>query len=434
MDTASPDRDLPYYTGPLTSDQLSALTVLADLANMQAAETITPLPGASPYTGLRTGDRLDALETEMAAVIAASRPVVRPAAEIAVLIPAHNEAASIAETIRSLRGQTLPASSITVVCDNCTDNTGEIAWSLGVNVLVTQGNTARKAGALNQALPRVLPDLAPHDLVLMMDADSQLSPGWIASAVEALTSDRRLGGVCGTYLGINEKGILRQLQRNEFVRATRLVPRRASLWVLSGTGTMFRVQVLREVARQRGRAIPGTLGEFYNSRSITEDYEITLALKTLGWRCIAPPGCTASTEIMPTWKALFRQRLRWQSGTLTALRNYGVTRATWSNWARQVFFYLRYAAQVACWVIIGASLAVHPSLHMPAWVTGMLALIYAERVITVRRAGMQGVLLAALLIPEWIYGMFDGLYLTRALLHEFADGELAWGHLEPSDG
>ena len=352
---------------------------------------------------------------------------------ITVLIPAHNEATSIAETIISLRKQTLPPASITVVCDNCTDNTAEIARSTGVSVMATVGNKDRKAGALNQALRKMLPAMNPDDLVLMMDADSQLSRTWIASALAALTADRRLGGVCGTYLGVSDKGILPQLQRNEFVRASRLVPRKAALWVLSGTGTMFRVQVLREVARQRGRSLPGTPGEYYNSASITEDYEMTLAIKTLGWRCIAPPGCTASTEIMPTWPALFRQRLRWQSGTLTALRNYGVTPVTRSNWAKEVFFYLRYFSQVACWVIIGTSLAAHPSLQMPPWVIGILGLIYAERVFTVRKAGWRGILLAALLFPEWAYGMFDGLYLMRALYQEFAGGELSWGHLGSAD-
>jgi hypothetical protein len=66
---------------------------------------------------------------------------------------------------------------------------------------------------------------------------------------------------------------------------------------------------------------------------------------------------------------------------------------------------------------------------MPLWVIDMLGLIYAERVITVRKAGWRGILLAALLFPEWAYGMFDGLYLMRALYQEFAGGELSWGHL-----
>jgi poly-beta-1,6-N-acetyl-D-glucosamine synthase len=352
---------------------------------------------------------------------------------VTVLIPAHNEAASIGHTLSSLQGQAHLPDDVIVVCDNCTDNTAEIAAWCGARVLTTVGNTARKAGALNQALRLILPHLQGDDLVLLMDADSQLSTGWITSAVAALQADRKLGGVCGTYLGINEKGILRQLQRNEFVRASRLVPRRAGLWVLSGTGTMFRARVLREVARERGRSLSGIPGEHYNSQSITEDYEITLALKTLGWRCIAPPGCTASTEIMPTWRHLFRQRLRWQSGTLTALRHYGVTRVTWSNWARQVFFYLRYLAQLICWVIIGASLAEHPRLSMPPWVIVMLSVIYAERLITVRRAGIKGIVLAALLFPEWCYGMFDGLYLIRALITEFRGGSVSWGHLGSGD-
>src|ERR1700750_1169455 len=98
---------------------------------------------------------------------------------ITVLIPAHNEAATIAQTIRSLRQQSIPVASITVVCDNCTDDTAQIAEALGVNVMVTTRNTARKAGALNQALERVLPTLSANDLVLTMDADSALSQCWL---------------------------------------------------------------------------------------------------------------------------------------------------------------------------------------------------------------------------------------------------------------
>ena len=78
----------------------------------------------------------------------------------------------------------------------------------------------------------------------------------------------------GTYTGEDGPGLLRQLQRNEFVRASRLVRRRYDLWVLSGTGTMFRVSALREVARERCRSLPGVPGEYYDSSSITEDYEI----------------------------------------------------------------------------------------------------------------------------------------------------------------
>ncbi len=352
---------------------------------------------------------------------------------VIVIIPAHDEAASIGRTLRSLYAQTRRPDKIIVVCDNCSDATAEVSARHGAHVMATVGNTARKAGALNQALDRVLPGLGRRDLVLVMDADSQLCGDWVRCAADALRRERRLGGVCGTYTGEATPGLLAQLQRNEFVRATRLVPRRAALWVLSGTGTMFRVPVLREVARERGQRIPGRRGEYYSSTSITEDYEITLALKTLGFRCLAAPGCAAETELMPTWRYLFRQRLRWQSGTLTALRIYGFTRATWGNCTRQAFFYVRYCAQMACWAIIGYSLAAHPGVRMPMWVLGMLAVVYLERIVTVRKAGVKGILLAVLLFPEWCYGMFDGLYLFQALRIEVTGRDPSWGHVVRED-
>jgi cellulose synthase/poly-beta-1,6-N-acetylglucosamine synthase-like glycosyltransferase len=351
------------------------------------------------------------------------------AGRVIVLIPAHNEAASISETISSLRRQTRPPDEVIVVSDNSSDATDARSMLHGAKVFVTAGNTARKAGALNQALRQILPGLAREDLVLIMDADSQLAPGWIRCATDALARDPEVGGVSGTYTGEDGPGLLRQLQRNEFVRASRLVRRRADLWVLSGTGTMFRVPVLREVARERGRQLPGAPGEYYNSTSITEDYEITLALKTLGYRCLCPPGCTALTELMPTWQHLFRQRLRWQSGTLTALRRYGFTQATWTNWVRQAFYYGRYCSQIACSVILIYSLIARFGFNIPGWVLGMLLTIYLERVITARGAGRQGLLIAALLLPEWLYGMFDGLYLFQALNHQLTHRDVSWNHV-----
>ncbi len=122
---------------------------------------------------------------------------------------------------------------------------------------------------------------------------------------------------------------------------------------------------------------------------------------------------------MPTWRHLFQQRLRWQSGMLAALRRYGITRATWTHWARQAFFYGRYCSQLACWTIIAWSLVTHPELTIPPWVLGMTLAIHLERVVTAWKAGPKGIILAALLFPEWWYGMFDGLYLLQALRREF---------------
>jgi biofilm PGA synthesis N-glycosyltransferase PgaC len=347
---------------------------------------------------------------------------------ITVLIPAHNEAATIGQTIRSLRGQTIPVASITVVCDNCTDDTAWIAESLGVNVMATTRNTARKAGALNQALARVLPTLGADDLVLTMDADSSLSPGWLELASRTLRLDRRVGAVCGAFLGEPGGGILGQIQRNEYFRYARIIQRRWQALVLSGTGTLFRVGVLRQVARERGLSLPGIPGQYYSHASITEDDEMTLAVKTLGWKCLSVARCETTTEVMPTVKALWTQRMRWQKGTLGDLHAYGLTKVTRSYWLRQAGLYGGFAVSYACLFIMIAALLTWPGVSV-VWTAGVLSVTLIERMWTVRRAGWRGILLAAVIVPEGLYALWQGWLFFAAAVASLQRREIAWGHL-----
>ena len=144
---------------------------------------------------------------------------------LTAIIPAHNEAGSVAATIRSLRRQSRVPDRLLVVCDNCTDDTADVATLNGAEVMRTVGNTAKKAGALNQALTRLLPYLCDNDQVLVMDADSHLNPAWLAAATDALCREQAGGAVCGVFLGEPGGGLVSQLQRNEYVRYARQVGR-----------------------------------------------------------------------------------------------------------------------------------------------------------------------------------------------------------------
>src|SRR4026208_693630 len=73
--------------------------------------------------------------------------------KITLIVPAYNEADSIAHTIASLLNQTLSPSEIIVVDDCSTDVTGDVARSLGVTVLRPPKNRGSKAGAQTYALP-----------------------------------------------------------------------------------------------------------------------------------------------------------------------------------------------------------------------------------------------------------------------------------------
>ncbi len=353
---------------------------------------------------------------------------VSPTAAVTVFIPAHNEAATIGATLASLRNQTMLPARIIVVADNCTDETALIAAANGAGVFTTHGNTAKKAGALNQALTRVLPELPPRDLVLVMDADSLLSSDWLRASSQRLADWPKVGAVCGVFLGEPGAGLVGQLQRNEYWRYARTVQRRPQAPVLSGTGTLFRVSALREVARERGRRLPGRPGEFYSSLSITEDDEITLALKTLGHRCMPALGCHTTTEVMPTWRDLWTQRVRWQRGALGDLSAYGFSKVTGPYWLRQAGIYAGLLASLFCWVVIVAAFTHQPGFNW-AWTAGILGVNFAERLWTVRHARWQGMLLSALMMPEFGYDVFRmGVFIWSAVA-AIARFEIAWGHL-----
>jgi poly-beta-1,6-N-acetyl-D-glucosamine synthase len=387
------------------------------------------LPKGSPADRTSVRARYPALEALRGMV--QEEPSAAPRSglpRITVLIPAHNEAASIGQTIRSLRRQTIPVSSITVVCDNCTDDTAQIAEALGVNVMVTTLNTARKAGALNQALARVLPTLSADELLLTMDADSSLSPGWLELASRTLRLDPQVGAVCGAFLGEPGAGIIGQLQRNEYFRYARIIQRRWQALVLSGTGTLFRVGVLRQVARERGLSLPGIPGQCYSHASITEDDEMTLAVKALGWKCLSMARCETTTEVMPTVKALWTQRMRWQKGTLGDLHAYGLTKMTFSYWLRQAGLYGGFAVSYACLFILIGALLILPEFNL-AWTAGVLSVTLIERTWTVRRAGWRGILLAAVIVPEGLYALWQGWLFFAAAVASLQRREIAWGHL-----
>ena len=83
-----------------------------------------------------------------------SPPVPAPLTtrDVAVLIPAHNEALVLEESLRSIMAL-VPRDNVHVVSDGSTDATVEIARRSGARVIETQENVG-KAGALEEAIGR----------------------------------------------------------------------------------------------------------------------------------------------------------------------------------------------------------------------------------------------------------------------------------------
>lgn len=337
---------------------------------------------------------------------------------IVALIPAHNEASWIEAVVANLYGQTCPPGRVVVISDNSTDDTVTLARKAGAEVWESVDNHDKKAGALNQALARLLEELSDTDYVFIQDADTLPVPRWLETAL-AWAADHPDAVISGRYASPpTGKSMLRIVQENEFARDGRVINRRGNRTrIVVGTSALFPVSMLRTIIRARlDGTLPGPrVGTVYSTASITEDFELTLALKTLGFATLSPPQCDAVTDVMPTLKGLWRQRIRWQRGAFTDLHTYGLNKLTaWyymaqASWCFGMLTVLLIAVQIA--LVVSTTGHFSPA---PIWI-GTLPLFIAHRILTVRRTGAKGMLVAATLIPETAYDFFRyGVYLTCA--------------------
>jgi cellulose synthase/poly-beta-1,6-N-acetylglucosamine synthase-like glycosyltransferase len=345
---------------------------------------------------------------------------------VVAVLPANNEEDEIEAAIRSLREQESSPDLIVVIADNCTDGTRQKAKAAGAIVFETVGNVHKKAGALNQVLDLLLPELRDEDAVLVMDADSRLAPTFLAEALRRLRDG--VGGVGGVFTGRSGGGFVGMLQRNEYARYARDVARlKGKVLVLTGTATLFSVRTLRHVVWARAEGLlPGGSAQVYDTNVLTEDNELTLALLHLGYRVISPRGCRLTTEVMTTWRDLYRQRLRWKRGAIENLRDYGLTRVTARYWGRQLFTFLGIVVTLTYLLTLGWSLAANGSLDLrPLWlaVTGIFVV---ERVVTVRARGPVQMALAATLLVEMSFDIFLQAVHLRAIWDALMNNERKW--------
>jgi poly-beta-1,6-N-acetyl-D-glucosamine synthase len=351
---------------------------------------------------------------------------------ITALIPAHNEAESIVDTVHSLQMQTLPPTTILVIADNCTDDTVSLARDAGAEVYETMGNVDKKAGALNQVLDLLLPDLGSDDFVLVMDADTALGPEFLSTATSRLQDDATLGACGGSFYAKNEDTLVQVVQGNEYARYVREICRRkgARANVLTGAGSLFRASVLSEVAAARDAGtIPGT--GVYKQDALTEDNELTLAVKTLGYSVVSPLACSIYTDAPSTTKELYAQRLRWRRGALEDLKSYGLTKTTAPYFGKMIWSVVVSILSFIYLVLVfrlytgGASF-----IFSPFW-TGVFVVYVADRWWTIRHRSGRAQMAALILPIEIAYDLFQQAVLGRALWDFAFRTEQRWVHTTP---
>jgi len=165
------------------------------------------------------------------------------AGPLTVLVPAYNEEKSIADTIHSLRTQTVRPDEIIVIDDCSSDDTGRIARALGVTVCRPPRNTGSKAGAQNFALPWVR-----TPFVMAIDADTSLAPDAIERLRHAFT-DPDIAAACGFVLPRHVRTLWERGRYIEYLFAFTFYKQIQNYYekplIASGCFSMYRTELLR---------------------------------------------------------------------------------------------------------------------------------------------------------------------------------------------
>jgi cellulose synthase/poly-beta-1,6-N-acetylglucosamine synthase-like glycosyltransferase len=344
---------------------------------------------------------------------------------VVVLIPAHNEAASIADTIEAVLAQDRLPDDVVVIPNGCVDATADIARRYGVTVLELPRLEHKKSEALNTAWHRYASDA---DLVVCLDADTVLPPNAIADWSQEFLRDaeRRTEGVRSLPLGGSSSkftmrggDFLTRLQRFEFARWTDTALQRGWTSVLAGTGCAISGEALRAVASRSDREGPWV----YTSQ--VEDFELTYVIRQLGYRCQVSPTVRAYTDSMKTVRSLMGQRMKWQVGTVEDLWSIGVNRLTLLDWWQQVAgLFAAFARTLWLAVIVGLVLTDQFRFIWIWWVLPILFVAVEVRAaLRIPHRDRLDVVLALLIIPSEIFAWLRATWFTRAWL-EFLMGKI----------
>lgn len=266
-----------------------------------------------------------------------------PVDRVSVIVPAHNEAMGITSTLQSVHASTYPHMEIVVVDDGSRDGTSNVVrrYAAETPLEVVGGYNARqprtgeiqrrymrvplrraplyvvqqsnkgKAAAMNNAIENI----AGGDLIMCLDADSQLGRESVARAVSHLQHPEVIGVAANVRVeGKNNwLGLLQRFEHMIGYRSKKFYTLTNSEFVVGGVASTYRKSALQKVG-------------YYDTDTMTEDIGLSMKLiATLGnvkQRVVYAADVVASTEGVQTFGALMKQRYRWKLGSLQNLYKY----------------------------------------------------------------------------------------------------------------
>jgi poly-beta-1,6-N-acetyl-D-glucosamine synthase len=247
-------------------------------------------------------------------------------APLTIIIPAFNEAGSIADTIRSLFAQTVLAETIIVVDDCSTDATGEVAASLGVTVMRPPSNTGSKAGAQNFAL-----SVVRTKYTMAIDADTTLAPDAIEKLLACMSAEN-IAAACGFVIPRNVGTMWERGRYIEYLFAFTFYKQVQEYFekplIASGCFSMYRTDAL---VAHRG----------WGTRTLAEDMDLTWSMYQSGEKVRFVPEAVCYPIEPHNYRFMSTQLKRWSHGFVQNVQLH------WKGLLRVP--YLRSAVAVSMW-------------------------------------------------------------------------------------
>ncbi|MEO8208404.1 MAG: glycosyltransferase family 2 protein [Chloroflexota bacterium] len=299
---------------------------------------------------------------------------------VTVLVAGRDEAAVLPGLIADLAHQDhrsadgRPKFDVIVVDDRSMDSTAAAvesaasAHGIGGLVSVIRREGPDLVDGKGAALAAAEPGRATGDVIVVLDADARIDPGflriaatYVALGVPALTARRRVIDA--------EHSVLATIQEDEETQDGELQRGR---WA-SGGCSEFRgngMVIRRDLLVAVGGFRPGVL---------TEDLDLST-------RMLAQEGISVAwaldlevrEEAVPTWRGLWRQRLRWSEGAIRRFLEFGpaALRSPCMTWRSRMDFFVYGVQLMAPPVIVGALLRsiVDLSPGLAPWLIGIYLL------------------------------------------------------------
>ena len=233
-------------------------------------------------------------------------------ARVAIVMPAHDEAAGIAAAIATVLPQLRTGDRLLVVADNCSDDTARVAAAAGASVVERQDAARRGKGyALDFGVRALAGD--PPEVVVILDADCELRPGALDALVQQCTQTRRpiqalylMHAPAGAGLGTRMAAFAWVLKNQ--VRALGL----KNLGLpcqLMGTGMAFTWACIEAAPLASGHLV--------------EDLQLGLDLAAAGTPPMFCPQALVTSYFPSHEDGTRAQRTRWEQGHLAVIASVG---------------------------------------------------------------------------------------------------------------